>query len=660
MRIPPIISIWLVSLIVCVHTHITWAESDSGARRPKKLALLVGINRYKWSNGDTFKDLQGSINDVKAIKRLLENRFDFSPENIHTLIDKEATHDAILTAFDEFLIKQAETNDIVLFFYSGHGSRVVDDSGDEEDQFDETIVPYDSRDPNGKFFDIRDDDIYRVLVELSRMKCYTMVFLDSCHSGSGARGDAQPRWIPYDKRAPGDKTGTEVEGETGNGIQSFLPVLPHSHYIAIAATTDESKAFEIQKGKEFYGAFSLALINALENMPKDITYRELMISIRNQMQVIMPSQKPQYEGDIYGKIFNGFVNVKEVALHTSRITETKVKLAAGSVQNVTEGSEFKLFRRGKAGSDDTSDFLGKVLIKNVYADTSIGDIIESRRYFNEADAIEFAHNYKDLKIQVWIGDSEKPNFIALKNIIKEIPVVHTVKMGDYYNLKIYEEGGLIKVQNYDGSRLGKDVSLNSHGVSDEVAGRIYKLAKYRAIQALSNRKSKLKTRIDLIKIKTDEKGNKREIPARRFSRNGEILIHPGEKILFEITNESPYGQDCYVYLFYMDMDYKVQLIYPPLGSRSNLLKNGEKVRTRVGSVKHKLGRRDIFKVITTTRPVNVATLQQTGIDRRVFNSELEHLLYEALTGTRDPGDNLLPTVDWGTNSIATYTVEEKK
>jgi metacaspase-1 len=87
---------------------------------PRKIALLVGINDYK------SKPLQGCLSDVQLQRHLLKHRFGFKETDIHTLTDKDATRENILQAFEEYLIKQARPDDVVVFHYSGHGSRIVD------------------------------------------------------------------------------------------------------------------------------------------------------------------------------------------------------------------------------------------------------------------------------------------------------------------------------------------------------------------------------------------------------------------------------------------------------------------------------------------------------------------------------------------------------
>lgn len=92
------------------------ALADPEAR---KLALLVGINQYPRSS-----TLSGCLTDVELQRELLIHRFGFHRGDILTLTDKEATREDIETAFVKHLLNQANTNDVVLFHFSGYGSRV--------------------------------------------------------------------------------------------------------------------------------------------------------------------------------------------------------------------------------------------------------------------------------------------------------------------------------------------------------------------------------------------------------------------------------------------------------------------------------------------------------------------------------------------------------
>ena len=85
----------------------------------RKLALLVGINRYPYHDR-----LDGCLMDVELQRELLIHRFGFHPSDIITLSDRQATRENIETAFVEHLIQQASPDDAVVFHFSGYGRQI--------------------------------------------------------------------------------------------------------------------------------------------------------------------------------------------------------------------------------------------------------------------------------------------------------------------------------------------------------------------------------------------------------------------------------------------------------------------------------------------------------------------------------------------------------
>ena len=158
---------------------------------PRKLALLVGINAYQQAA------LQGCVNDVSLQQQLLIHRFGFNPQDILTVTDKQATRQGILTAFEEHLIKQAKPGDVVVYHFSGHGSRVSDPDCDFKDCLNSTFVPIDGSLPTGfpnqggVVQDIMGHTLFLLMEALQTEN--VSVVLDSCHSGGGTRGNFRVR-----------------------------------------------------------------------------------------------------------------------------------------------------------------------------------------------------------------------------------------------------------------------------------------------------------------------------------------------------------------------------------------------------------------------------------------------------------------------------------
>src|SRR5689334_18546229 len=62
----------------------------------RKLALLVGINRYK---AQQIPSLEGPVNDVHRVQAVLIGKFGFAEGDITLLTDERATHAGIVDQF---------------------------------------------------------------------------------------------------------------------------------------------------------------------------------------------------------------------------------------------------------------------------------------------------------------------------------------------------------------------------------------------------------------------------------------------------------------------------------------------------------------------------------------------------------------------------------
>lgn len=156
-------------------------------RRPRRRALLVGINEYP----DEANRLEGCVNDVFLMSSVLQE-IGFQPEEIRVVLDDRATARGIRHRLD-WLLDETRAGDQRVFFYSGHGAQI---SGygvkDEVDRIDECLVPHD--------FDwsperaVLDDELYELYSQLPYESQFYM-FLDCCHSGGMARGSRKIRGL---------------------------------------------------------------------------------------------------------------------------------------------------------------------------------------------------------------------------------------------------------------------------------------------------------------------------------------------------------------------------------------------------------------------------------------------------------------------------------
>ena len=98
-----------------------------------KKALLIGINYYSSPS----VRLNGCIDDVNNIRGVLIDAYDYDLANIVTLRDDELrsqyqpTRDNIINNLKQ-LVSQTSQLEEIWIHYSGHGSQIQDQNGDEK------------------------------------------------------------------------------------------------------------------------------------------------------------------------------------------------------------------------------------------------------------------------------------------------------------------------------------------------------------------------------------------------------------------------------------------------------------------------------------------------------------------------------------------------
>ncbi|XP_011086327.1 metacaspase-5-like [Sesamum indicum] len=172
-----------------------------------KRAVLIGIN-YPGTNAE----LKGCINDVRRMHECLVERYGFHNDDITVLIDTDASYTEptgrnIRAALDS-LVRSAHPGDFLFVQYSGHGTRLPAETGEDDDTgYDECIVPSD--------MNLITDDDFRDLVDQVPGGCRITIVSDSCHSGG---------LIDEAKEQIGESTKGNEEDEhgSGGGFMNFL------------------------------------------------------------------------------------------------------------------------------------------------------------------------------------------------------------------------------------------------------------------------------------------------------------------------------------------------------------------------------------------------------------------------------------------------------
>ncbi|MBH8577025.1 caspase family protein [Nostocaceae cyanobacterium CENA369] len=290
-----------IDRVLSIVTAIVIPTRGIGNR--KLYALLVGIDNYP----DPNHRLQGCVNDITAVEEYLNERFDQQEYQLHLLKlkDEQATREAIINGFRNHLC-HAQKDDVVLFYYSGHGSQELAPKEFwhlEPDHLDETLVCYDSRTENG--WDLADKELAKVIAEVAQNDPHITIIMDCCHSGSGTKDpsqEAKERRFPADKRErPLDSFIFTLEDlEKLSSLQERDPEkhptgwkLFKGRHVLLAACRDYETAKEYP-GK-YRGYFSYYLLDTLTKTNGKLTYRDLFARTNAIVRSESRDQSPQLE-----------------------------------------------------------------------------------------------------------------------------------------------------------------------------------------------------------------------------------------------------------------------------------------------------------------------------------------------------------------------------
>ena len=215
---------------------------------------------------------------VRLDLQILLPQFDRLGFRINTLTDKHATKKNIIQAL-QHLIKQLKAGDDVCLHFSCHGQQMEDDNGDEADELDEALIPYDAQSTYQKGIyegenHLRDDELEKFLISIRQkigIDGSVLITFDACHSGTANRieeyvedDDAPIRGtnVIFSSNpfyiAPGNK---HIERKTKLAQQNGL-----SPICIISACQPFQRNFETKVGNSYYGTLSYSLYKVLKEV----------------------------------------------------------------------------------------------------------------------------------------------------------------------------------------------------------------------------------------------------------------------------------------------------------------------------------------------------------------------------------------------------------
>jgi tetratricopeptide (TPR) repeat protein len=213
-----------------------------------KWALIVGISKFK----DTSLDLKYPSKDAQDFASFLVKEQNFRPDHVKVLTDMDATRANILSYLGEnWLPKLVNKDDLVVFFFSGHGS-----PADMDHVGVSYLCPSDIDIKNLYATGISMQDLAKQFKE--RLACDRVILIiDACHSAATA-GKGMRRTTNVDAEALSSGTGHLVICSSDKNERSWESTkYPNSVFTKWlieglrhgGSNTSLGDAFEFMKGK---------------------------------------------------------------------------------------------------------------------------------------------------------------------------------------------------------------------------------------------------------------------------------------------------------------------------------------------------------------------------------------------------------------------------
>ena len=263
----------ILSLLCCI---------SSVAFSQRKRAFMVGISHYDTAlTGYQWNNINGT-EDVNLLTPILKKQ-GFA---ITSLLDEQATFDNITNQLSQFADK-TKKGDIVYLHFSSHGQPVEDLNGDEEDGWDEAIIPiidaykyYKKGVYEGKKHLL--DDQLNTYVKKLREKIgptgFLYVVIDACHAGTSSRAN--------DETVRGTKVGftyhDKVFKPSANKKSHYkiAPSAKQSHVLYLEACRPDQVNMEIMVADKRYGPLSYNIAQTLQTRPLSTNAEEFLNGVK--------------------------------------------------------------------------------------------------------------------------------------------------------------------------------------------------------------------------------------------------------------------------------------------------------------------------------------------------------------------------------------------
>ncbi|WP_443938168.1 caspase family protein [Pedobacter sp. MW01-1-1] len=646
---------------------------------PTKHALIIAIGNYPKENG---WQVISSLKDVGYIKTALTKQ-DF--KDIRMITDAQATAKGIGESLAA-LVKDPtiKKGDVLLIHVSSHGEQIADDNGDESDGFDETIVAYDAKLPDGDtkvseeefqklqagYF--RDDDFGKYMNQLRAKlgpKGNIVVTLDNCHSGSGTRGLAkirggkpalQPRGYKPEQKLTAVN---DVFKEGGSQDEKDWAT-----YVVFSAARAEEVNYETvdDEGKESMGSLTYAISKTFENLDKETSYRSLFAKIEDIMFQKVPGQHPVLEGNgIDYKLFGGEVVEQSKYFTVDKGRDPKeLTLNGGLFMGLDAGAIITFYPAGTMDNKKTKPLdTGIVVSASNYSATV--KLKKTSKFSNPKAIWAFCDQpvYREGLIAVEVvtqarGKSATKVFSAteaaeIKKTLATFPMLSFTGTPELILVKGMETDSIIIAAS--GYLFKAIPSMVSNATSLKEA--IVQYQQYKLLRNITIQNDAAKMDIKLVPVINGKPDTSK---VNNYIENGRYVFHEGDKFVIYAKNKT--NAPLYLNILDLQPDGIVNAILPntsipkPIYPRDLMIVGQqERLFDKFVITLYPPYGSEVFKIFISDEAIdmeNIATKRDAATvqGRGSFNS-LEKLVKKSFDGKRGGGTSNVSSADGSVSSL---------
>ena len=294
--------------LLCLAPGLLWGVAASA----RNVALLIGVGEFASADLKTH-GLLGPAADLESVQQALTARWRFAPKDVMVLRDRDATHARILAEIAG-LEQRSAPGDLLLIYYSGHGTSANDESSRGYDLPYATgaWAPYDldisSVAAGQRSLIIGRRDLVPRLKRLDASGRLVVVVSDSCFSGQVVRSFGQrhsrDRYLRMMMRDLGVSRAADPPAVLP-GARPPPPPYPYEHVLLLSGASDSESGADISSpgdlqlaptidGK-YHGAFTDAFLRLLNGQlqPGAFTYSQGREAMSNFLEHEHFAQHPQ-------------------------------------------------------------------------------------------------------------------------------------------------------------------------------------------------------------------------------------------------------------------------------------------------------------------------------------------------------------------------------